>query len=389
VNSSLDRLFGARLVTPEAHLFARHFGLANVLIAFFCNELLRAGSATPQIKVALVIWHGSVVAAFMYEFLARRVWHTSPLPTRLISYGGVVSHAIIFCEGLLETGMVSSLAYPMSSADPTSDWLRSAALECSLERRLMLGFSSAASFALIYDPVGRLLLRRQKSINDGHLPVPRYWTIVVGSLCQIAMWIAASTRFLPTFANVRFRAAEASVFNMIPATLLCMLIAEFGFYWSHRLFHSRWLYRHVHSLHHRIEAPTSAYDALYQDPVEMEVNLFLTYLPLAIVPIHIYAVVCYLYLSGFIAFVLNHSGREYEFRVPTPFTENRYVLWSTRLHDDHHAFRRGNYGAQLWCFDDVFGTRVTKSKPKTRGKRRWTAISIAFKVITHVGTAVA
>jgi sterol desaturase/sphingolipid hydroxylase (fatty acid hydroxylase superfamily) len=226
----------------------------------------------------------------------------------------------------------------------------------------------------------------QKSINDGHgrTSVPRnYWTVVLGSLLQIAMWIAASTRVLPTFKHVSFRADEASALNTVPAILLCMLIAEFGFYWSHRLFHCRLLYRHFHCLHHRIAAPVSAYDALYQDPVELELNLLLTYLPLAFVPIHIGAIACYLYFSGFVAFVLNHSGREYELTIPIPFTEPacQYVVWSTKLHDDHHHFAKGNFGAQLWCFDEIFGTRIRASKPKTRTKRRWDALAHAAQAV--------
>jgi len=364
-NSSLGRLFGARLPTQESLLFCRHFGLANVLIAFLMSELSKAGHITTRIKCGIIVWHGMVLTAFAYEFIVKRVWKSSPPLTWHLAAAGVVLHAIIFGEGLLEEGLV---AFDFGGDDP-SDWLRVAALECALTRRLLLGLASAASFAVIYDPLGRLLLRHQKRINDGQRPVvPRYWSTVLGSLVQIALWIAASTRFLPTFENVRVRAAEATALNTVPAVLMCMVLAEFGFYWSHRLLHSRALYRHLHVHHHRIEAPTSAYDALYQHPVEMQMNLALTYLPLAIVPIHIYAAAAYLYLSGFIAFVLNHSGRECEVALVIPFTSKRYVIWSTELHDDHHRHRAGNFGAQLWCFDEIFGTRIggvsTRSKTK-------------------------
>jgi len=382
VNSSLDKHFAARLATAEAQLFARHFGLANLLIAFFCDALVKAGPVASEVKCALLLWHGAVLAAFAFEFLHQRVWQASPILTRVAACTGVLLHTAIFYEDLLETGVLSSAVLRTQ----TSDWLRTAALECSLERRVMMGATSAASFAVIYEPLGRVLLRGQKSINDGHgrTSVPRnYWTVVLGSLLQIAMWIAASTRVLPTFKHVSFRADEASALNTVPAILLCMLIAEFGFYWSHRLFHCRLLYRHFHCLHHRIAAPVSAYDALYQDPVELELNLLLTYLPLAFVPIHIGAIACYLYFSGFVAFVLNHSGREYELTIPIPFTEPacQYVVWSTKLHDDHHHFAKGNFGAQLWCFDEIFGTRIRASKPKTRTKRRWDALAHAAQAV--------
>lgn len=159
-----------------------------------------------------------------------------------------------------------------------------------------------------------------------------------------------------------------------------------GFYLSHRAFHHRLLFRHIHAVHHRIEAPVSAYDALYQDPIEFEVNLIITYLPIFFVPIHVGAIACYLYLSGFIAFVLNHSGREYELAVPIPFTTppEHYVVWSTRLHDDHHFFRQGNFGAQLWCFDEIFGTRIERFRPKTRTKRRWHAVGDVVQALAKL-----
>lgn len=382
VNGRLNALFRANLQTAEAQLFARHFGLGMLMVAYFCHATLAAGHITAELTHALTVYHGLVLCAFAYEFSLQRVWRSSPIFAQAAAGAGVLLHAIVFLEGMHESGALAAVPQLWHShVDPNEpDWLRSAALECSWEVRALIGIASAASFGVIYDPLGRYLLRHRRSINSGSPRVPRYWMYVLGSLVQIAAWIAASTRFLPTLPNVRYRTAEVSLLNTVPAILLCMLVAEMGFYWSHRLFHTRLLYRHFHVLHHAIEAPSSAYDALYQDPVELETNLLFTYLPLTFVPIHIGAVAFYLYFSGFVAFVLNHSGRDASVTIPLPFTSAGSVtLWSASLHDDHHYFRRGNYGAQFWLFDSLFGTRIHKRKPKTVGQRRWAALSAVLR----------
>ena len=388
VNSRLNDMFQANLQTAEAQLFTRHFGIGMILVAYLCHATLAAGHVTPDMTFALIIYHGTVLCAFAFEFGVKKVWRSAPVFTLVAAWGGLLLHAIVFVEGfsLRQVDAMSWLSelggaqHTPGEDDP--DWLRQAAVECELHVRVMIGITAAASYAVIYDPPGRYLLRHRRSINSGHPPVAYYWPCVLGSLAQIATWIAASTFFLPRLPNVHYRASEVSLLSTVFAIPACMLIAEFGFYWTHRAFHTRLLYRHFHVLHHRIESPTSAYDALYQDPVEFETNLICTYLPLYIVPIHIGAVAIYLFSSGFIAFVLNHSGREASVTLPAPFREKGIMeVWSTELHDKHHFFRRGNYGAQSWLFDELFGTAIRLRKPMTRSQRRWAGIRGMERVV--------
>ena len=67
VNSRMDAWFQANLQTAEAQLFARHFGLSMLLIAFFCHATAAAGNATPDLTLVLVAYHGAVFSAFIYE----------------------------------------------------------------------------------------------------------------------------------------------------------------------------------------------------------------------------------------------------------------------------------------------------------------------------------
>jgi len=73
---------------------------------------------------------------------------------------------------------------------------------------------------------------------------------------------------LPTFSRVL---VELVVF---------ILIEEFGFYYSHRLFHHRRLYKYIHKKHHEWIAPI-AIIAIYCHPLE---HVFSNLLPLAVGP---------------------------------------------------------------------------------------------------------
>lgn len=59
---------------------------------------------------------------------------------------------------------------------------------------------------------------------------------------------------LPTFHYVLFEIG------------ICILVEEFGFYYSHRLMHSKLIYKHIHKQHHLWQSPI-AVTAIYAHPV--------------------------------------------------------------------------------------------------------------------------
>lgn len=61
-------------------------------------------------------------------------------------------------------------------------------------------------------------------------------------------------RELPTFHWVLFEIG------------ICILVEEFGFYYSHRLMHSKKIYKHIHKQHHLWQSPV-AVTAIYAHPI--------------------------------------------------------------------------------------------------------------------------
>lgn len=47
---------------------------------------------------------------------------------------------------------------------------------------------------------------------------------------------------------------------------VCILVEEFGFYYSHRLMHSKRIYKHIHKQHHLWQSPV-AVTAIYAHPI--------------------------------------------------------------------------------------------------------------------------
>ncbi|KAK6643560.1 hypothetical protein RUM43_005070 [Polyplax serrata] len=112
-------------------------------------------------------------------------------------------------------------------------------------------------------------------------------------------------------------------YEMILHVVLCVLIEEVAFYYSHRLLHHRRIYKYIHKRHHEWTAPISIV-ALYSNPIE---HIFSNVLPvfLGIFILKSHLATAWLWFSLAIAFTLSeHSGYHLPF------------FPSSEAHDFHH-----------------------------------------------------
>lgn len=129
--------------------------------------------------------------------------------------------------------------------------------------------------------------------------------------------------------------------------LVIILIAEFSFYFVHRLLHVRFFFEKVHYVHHRMHTPV-AFSALYAHPLEV---LFGNVVPLAlgvaVLRPHIVVSCCW-YALAVLGTCTDHCG----YRLPwTP-------RWSIQPnnHDFHHRSRGVANFSFLGLADRLFGT---------------------------------
>ncbi|XP_052237897.1 uncharacterized protein LOC127849218 [Dreissena polymorpha] len=117
-------------------------------------------------------------------------------------------------------------------------------------------------------------------------------------------------------------------------------------YYAHRMFHTPFLYRHFHKVHHRNKSPT-LYGVFATHPLEFIFYQILVAWPVIVVPLHA-GVFLTILLYGYYYGMMDHSGIKMD------------ALWpwqpSTMFHDDHHRHFHCNFGTNTILFDRFHGT---------------------------------
>ncbi|MEM9667180.1 MAG: sterol desaturase family protein [Bacteroidota bacterium] len=140
----------------------------------------------------------------------------------------------------------------------------------------------------------------------------------------------------------------ATIFGLV-------LFNDLWFYGCHRLLHTRWLFRKVHSVHHgSIDVnPLTSYSFHI-----VEVALLTGWLiPVAlIVPLPLTALLV-MQIIGLVNNMMSHLGFEL---LPSGWLRWPVLRWSNTatFHSLHHQRFNGNYGLQTRVWDRLFGTEI-------------------------------
>ena len=134
---------------------------------------------------------------------------------------------------------------------------------------------------------------------------------------------------------------------------VAIVLHDLYFYWTHRLLHTRWLFRHVHGVHHRSRHP-APWAALSFHPVEALIQGAPLSLILLVVPLDDYVVFAFL-LHQMLRNAYGHGGVEL---FPRGFAHHwfwgRFV--TSTHHHLHHETAQGNYGLWFTWWDRWCGT---------------------------------
>jgi lathosterol oxidase len=170
------------------------------------------------------------------------------------------------------------------------------------------------------------------------------WSVVnvIGNAALTApvhFWIASGKT------KVYFNIADRGWTWFIASIVIYLVVVETAVYWIHRALHTRWLYLHVHRMHHADRVPTSLSSYAFH-PLDAFMQAVPQHLLVLLLPIHIGVYVAFLSFTA-VWTVLIHD------RVPL-------VAWrginNTTHHAVHHWFQRYNLGQFFTLWDRLGGT---------------------------------
>lgn len=135
---------------------------------------------------------------------------------------------------------------------------------------------------------------------------------------------------------------------------LFLVVDDTLFYFTHRLLHTRWLFRHIHSWHHRIHAPFAMTGAIMHPAEWLLISGMLLVVPV-LSGMHVYVLWLCVVLRQWGNAEL-HAGVE----GPWSLLSRLPGAGGVRHHDLHHARMRGNYASMFSFWDRLFGTEIVR-----------------------------
>lgn len=154
------------------------------------------------------------------------------------------------------------------------------------------------------------------------------------------------------FGTPEVEAALPSFFQLCWMFLVAKTINDWGFYWAHRLVHSKALYARIHKQHHEYRG-SIGFAAEYAHPFEQALaNQGPTILGCILMGPHIHVWLCWVAMRLWNTYE-THSGfcfyGTWLHRIGLTYSDK------TAFHDFHHTGNQGNFGGAAYL-DHLFGT---------------------------------
>ena len=124
---------------------------------------------------------------------------------------------------------------------------------------------------------------------------------------------------------------------------IAFLMNNCMYYYYHRLLHTPFLYKYIHSYHHAFSEP-EPFDSLVGHPIDHTFAGIFQIAPIFIYKMHLLSFLLYSSLLSYIG-ILDHSGKFIQ-----------YFSYKSIDHHIHHKFPLNNFGTCIPLFDMLHGT---------------------------------
>jgi len=190
-----------------------------------------------------------------------------------------------------------------------------------------------------------------------------FWSLTSGvahlTLFQSFTWWLMANGYIPTLV------VQNNPVWFVLGFVLLPIWSAFHFYWVHRLLHIPFLYKHVHSLHHK-NINIGPWSGIAMHPIEhmLYISSLCIHWLIASHPLHVIFHVIWLGPGA----AMSHTGYE-----NLLIKDKRRLALGTFYHQLHHRYFECNYGNQELPWDRWFGTfhdGSEESTKKTRARRR-------------------
>ena len=291
--------------------------------------------------------------------MLRWVWNSWFLISERLILVGVAFLSVTFFQPPLEDTQTLAFGWIAEM------WLRNIVLMSIIAGGLHLYFYTFTKQGqrLKYDPRPLMVNGKQFTLG-GQIRDNMFWTLASG----VTVWTAYEVLMFWAMANgyAPMLTWAMNPFWFIALFFLIPIWESFYFYWIHRLLHVPFLYKHVHSLHHR-NINVGPWSGLSMHPVEHVIFLgsVVIHFVVPASPVHILYHLQYYALTA----ATTHTG----FEGLVVKDENRLKL-GTFHHQMHHRYFECNYGSLEIPWDMVFGsfhdgTPEADARIKERRKR--------------------
>jgi sterol desaturase/sphingolipid hydroxylase (fatty acid hydroxylase superfamily) len=204
---------------------------------------------------------------------------------------------------------------------------------------------------------------RRFRIHQKERQLPRPWfefqysmiTVVIQSLLLYLLYLGAQHGIFDVYSGFLSRGWSP----VIQGVVVHFLVYDCHFYFTHRLFHTPWLYRHIHIIHHRSLNPTPW--ATYSfHPLEALSNFSYIFLVVWITPFSWELLVAILILTD-LGNIGGHLGYDLVPRKAWSAWWGRWLTTPTH-HHMHHIYPHFNFGLYWRSWDHYLKTLHPKTE---------------------------